>query len=91
MKTANKSARQFVELRKEFKGSHTFAEQQENGFYVVYSYGYHFPMYAYKSGQWYRNTDKYSVSTSRHQSQLRPCNDHWLEYNTEELKKIISE
>jgi hypothetical protein len=89
MNIANKDARRCVENRVPFKGSHLFGEWQGK-VYVVYSYGYHFPIYAYKSGQWYRNTDKYSVSTSRHQSQARPCTDHWLEYNTVELQTIIA-
>ena len=45
--------------------------------YVVYSYGYHFPLYVAEwfEGQeptWYENTDKYSQSTTRQQSLLRP-------------------
>ena len=90
MDIANKDARRCVESRIAFKGSHLFAEYQAQ-VYVVYSYGYHFPIYAYKGGQWYRNTDRYSVSTSKHQSQSRPLVDHWLEYNTVELQAIIAQ
>lgn len=36
--------------------------------YVVYSYGYHWPLAVYDRGTctWYVNEDKYSVTTSRH-------------------------
>jgi len=47
-------------------------------------------MYASINGIWYENSDKYSVSTSRHQSQLRPSNVS-KEVNTEELISMINE
>tara|TARA_R110000782_G_scaffold184114_1_gene274334 strand:- start:73 stop:477 length:405 start_codon:yes stop_codon:yes gene_type:complete len=42
--------------------------------YIVYSYGYHFPMYIYdrQAGIWIGSKDSYSSSTTRHQSQCRP-------------------
>lgn len=40
--------------------------------YVVYSYGFHFPMYVWMEGQWYGNESSYSRTTSKHQSQCRP-------------------
>lgn len=81
--TANKNARELVTDKRPFKGSNTFAETTVNRegdiCYKVYSYGYHFPIYAFKNAQWYKNKDRYSVSTSRHQSQLRPIvNDDTL-------------
>lgn len=52
--------------------------------YVVYSYGDHFPMYIYdeRLSQWFGNADRYSVTTSRHQSQCMPVDRDditWLE------------
>ena len=70
-RTANKDGYSYTENRYEFKGSNTFAENNE-GTYAVYSYGYHFPLYVFKDGSWYENNDKYSVSTSKHKTQLRP-------------------
>jgi len=71
--------------RKEFKGSNLFGEwdnvwdwlgnKTPNTPYVVYSYGRHFPIYVWLLGVWYENTDKYSVSTSKHQTQARPDAD----------------
>lgn len=42
--------------------------------YVVFSYGSHFPMYIYvpELEVWFANADRYSVTTSRHQSQCHP-------------------
>lgn len=59
--------------------------------YVVYSYGDHFPMYVYDygTGQWYGNANKYSVTTSRHQTLTRPdVVSRW--FGTDELRRIIS-
>ena len=71
----NNQARQYVERKEPFEASNTFAEW-ENGFYVVYSYGYHWVMFVYDSEAdlWFENTDKYSRTTSRHHSQLKPYN-----------------
>jgi hypothetical protein len=70
-RTSNIKASYLVNSKQDFKGSNTFAETKNNK-YVVYSYGYHFPMYAFINGQWYGNSNKYSSSTSKHQSQTRP-------------------
>jgi len=88
-KIANKDARTYVDNRAEFTGSHTMARWQ-GPVYVVYSYGTHFPMYVYDSLMhvWFGNYDKYSVSTSKHQSQLRPSGDV-IYRNTEFLKNVI--
>ncbi len=87
VRTANINASQYVDSKTPFKGSNTFAEY-ENGVYMVYSYGYHFPIYAYKNGKWFSNKQKVSVTTSKHQSQLKPFYgvDYWL--NTADMKKL---
>ena len=61
--------------------------------YAVYSYGHHFPLYIAewlnpdKSDiKWYENADRYSVSTSKHRSQLRPSNTKTTLLNTEDMK-----
>jgi hypothetical protein len=91
MKTSNNKARALVVDRKDFKGSNLFAETWR-GIYAVYSYGYHFPIYAFVDGKWYANEDKYSRSTTRHQSQARP---EWqgekMEWVcTRELQRLIA-
>ena len=56
--------------------------------YVVYSYGYHFPMYANIAGKWYGNKDKYSRTTSKQQNQTRP-NGEINFVSTEELNSLL--
>ena len=73
IKTSNVKASYLVERKIEFQGSNTFGVwERDKGVYKVYSYGFHFPMYAWKKGRWYENVDKYSPTTSKQQSQLRP-------------------
>jgi hypothetical protein len=84
MKVSNKNASYAVNNLLEFQGSNTFAEFK-SGVYKVYSYGYHFPIYANKSGQWFKNVDKYSVSTSKHQSQLKPNSSNFILLNTQDI------
>jgi hypothetical protein len=42
--------------------------------YIVYSYGYHFPMFIYINNKWFENSDKYSRTTSKQQAQSNPGN-----------------
>ena len=55
---------------------------------IIYSYGYHFPMYVKHKNTWYENSDKYSVSTSKQQTQSRPSYKTKLK-TTKQLKDII--
>lgn len=91
MRVANKNASQYVDELKTFQGSNTFAEEHTDKLYVVYSYGYHFPMYIYdkQAGMWVGNEESYSVSTSKHQNQCRPSEsvECWL--HTNEMKEFI--
>jgi len=72
-KVSNKEARAYVQEKRVFKGSNT-AGTHRHGHYVVYSYGYHWPLFIclYGSQEWIENGDRYSVSTSKHRSQLHP-------------------
>jgi|APCry1669191860_1035381.scaffolds.fasta_scaffold63929_1 hypothetical protein len=87
-KISNKTARGFVQVRAPFKGSNTFAEVI-NGVFVVFSYGYHFPLFAHINGVWYENADKYSPSTSKQQSQLHPLAET-VKLDTLALKAIYA-
>jgi len=67
--------RQLVTNREAFKNHNKTVYAEDRGsIYVVYSYGSHFPMYVYDNErrEWYGNEDKYSSTTSRHQSHARP-------------------
>tara|TARA_Y100000004_G_scaffold180703_1_gene225598 strand:- start:252 stop:599 length:348 start_codon:yes stop_codon:yes gene_type:complete len=97
-KIANRDASESVNNRHAFQGSNIFAEVIRHhtcgcneDLYVVYSYGYHFPMYVfdYTTREWYANSDKYSPTTSKHQSQCRPSGEIAREFNTADLKKLI--
>lgn len=89
IKISNKLAAEYVRTTSEFKGSNTWG-QMEHGSYVVYSYGYHYPMFVFKNGKWYENSDKYSVTTSKHKSILRP-DFTWdiIKLTTKELRELI--
>lgn len=94
----NKEASKLVRRQIEFKGLNIFAEIQNpvnnTMRYVVYSYGYHFPMYIaeWQAGDrdnatWYENADKFSQSTSRQQSLLRPSSDT-IKLCTDDMKSV---
>ena len=92
MKIANKNCREYVQRREPFQGSNlwgawiksTLVESSDEQ-YVVFSYGHHFPIYIFDQDtqQWFANKDKYSLTTTRHQSQARPISDgtqlQWLD------------
>ena len=95
MNISNKDCAPYVTDRREFKGSNLFAEWDGvaewisgEGMYVVYSYGYHFPIYIWFRGVWYENADKYSMSTSKHQTQARPYADT-IKKDTKEMMSIL--
>jgi len=91
---ANKNAQEYVNRAEPFQGSNLFGEYSRSSTgisykpYVVYSYGYHFPMFIFINGHWYENSDKYSVSTSKQQSQARPTMET-IKLNTEDMKKLL--
>ena len=71
VKTSNRNARASVQARNVFDASNTFG-RIVGPLYVVYSYGVHWPLFVYEGGVWYENEDRYSVTTSKHRSQLHP-------------------
>jgi len=68
------------------KGSRMFIEDK-----IIFSYGHHFPIAMKISyGQYLFNTDKYSSSTSKHQSYVRRAiRGEIIECTTEEIKRAI--
>lgn len=96
MRVSNNKAKEYVNRLEEFQGSNTFAEwssmAEDNQVYIVYSYGHHFPMYIYddKEKKWVGNKGKYSQSTARHQSLLRPSGDIDLWLSTDEMHQVIN-
>lgn len=96
MRVSNNKARDKVNGLYEFQGSNTFAKwssmAEDNQVYIVYSYGHHFPMYIYdaKEKKWVGNKDKYSQSTTRHQSLLRPSGNIELWLSTDDMHQVIN-
>ena len=88
---ANKNARRYVQNLELFKGSNLFSETRGE-YYVVYSYGHHYPMLVHnkKTDQWYRNKDRYSVSTSKQIGQCAPYDVAFIDASTEELKTMLN-
>ena len=100
MKTANKNCRIQVQQRNAFIASNIYARyittnadgtKLDTCRYAVFSYGAHFPMYIYEGGHWYANIDKFSPSTSRHQSQANPCTGQTsaIPMNTQQMQTIV--
>lgn len=87
IKSANYKARELVHARIPFKASNTDGEYIGNT-YVVSSYGW-YPIFVYKDGQWFENKDKYSVSTSKQTSQLRPYRENIIKVSSKELRDLI--
>ena len=102
MKIANTRIADYISNKKECEGSNIFAEYKRIGqqmlpdhhpekskkIYVVYSYGYHFPMYCFIDGIWVGNSSSYSPTTARHKSQANPGNVR-LYIPTKTLKKLV--
>jgi hypothetical protein len=82
MKIANRDARQFVQKQHPFEGNNIngqFHTQNnadgDNGpdmWYVVYSYGPHWPMFIHAGDTWFENEDKNSRTTAKHRTQTHP-------------------
>ena len=92
-KVTNVRARPRVQSRESFQGNNLFGQwmtkrDQPYSRYVVYSYGYHWPLFVYESGVWYENADKFSVTTSKHRSQVHPHEDT-LPMSVENMRVLV--
>jgi hypothetical protein len=86
------SMHEYATSRKPFTTStETVFTKDNDDLYVVYSYGEHFPMYVYDKfvELWFANYDKYSPTTSKHQTLARPDVDEINMLSTEELSMLI--
>lgn len=63
----------------------------EKKYYVVYSYGYHYPMFVWDrlTDTWYENITKYSATTLRHKNLSRPSSTTMLERTTEQIQDML--
>ena len=73
---ANSNCRLCVQKLEPFMGSNLWGEWRnrttDNERYIVFSWGDHFPMFIYTNGCWFENEDKFSRSTTKHQTQAHP-------------------
>lgn len=92
MRISNKEARQYVQCTVPFTASNLYAEWASPSLYVVYSFGQHFPLFVFDKtvSTWYENSDKYSMTTSRHKSQSRPYAIRPIISDTEKLRLLIA-
>lgn len=69
MKATLKQIPPLVSSKQIFEGNSIFSKIIDK-LYIIYSYGEHFPLaiYNFDTNKWYQNTDKYSTTTSKHQS-----------------------
>jgi len=78
-RVSNNDVRRLVQERKVFTThngtifSHNYTHKGQH-WYVVYSYGRHFPMYIYDhtTGEWFGNWEKVSRTTTKHQNKAHP-------------------
>lgn len=92
--TTLRDAGALVRRKQEFTGNNIYGRWYDDGkgvhsWYVVFSYGDHFPMYIFDTtaGLWFGNADKYSRTTSRHQSACHPPHiEEW--YNTDRMRHL---
>ena len=100
--TTNANARQYVQRREDFRASNTFAmtlppvPEFLTYRYVVFSYGEHYPLFIAEwlpedgKVQWYVNRDNYSITTSKHRTQLHPLDANVLPMTTDAMKTIAN-
>lgn len=105
IQTTNANARQYVQRREDFRASNTFAltlppvPECLTYRYVVFSYGEHYPLFIAEwlpggpdggKVQWYVNRDNYSITTSKHRTQLNPLDANILPMTTDAMKTIAN-
>ena len=97
MRIANRKSYEYTTTQRPFIANNLYAENINDRFYVVYSYGPHWPLWVYdrQVRVWYGHNSKYSQTTSKHKFQSKPSvetTDSIIIFpNVELLKKLISE
>lgn len=91
VRTTNRKARDYTVNGIPFTNSNgqLFGRWETPKLFVVYSYGTHWPLFAWDDGTWYENEDKYSSTTSRHRSQSHPLAET-VKISRTYLKTIIT-
>ena len=88
MRTSNKNSAQYAHKLHNFTANNLHGIN-EGKYYIVYSYGwYPLFLYEYSTGIWYENSTKYSVSTSKQKTQVRPTYST-IERTYNEIKNML--
>ena len=88
MRTSNRNSAQFAYKLLNFQANNLHGIN-EGRFYIVYSYNwYPLFLYEYSTGTWYENSTKYSVSTSKQKTQVRPTYNA-IERTYNEIKQML--
>jgi hypothetical protein len=78
VKIANRDARPYVQRLQPFQGNNLSAVIRQpdpdspESWYVVYSYGTHWPLFVHTHGVWYENAAMHGTTTSKHRTQCHP-------------------
>ena len=78
--TTVQDCRRYVQQRRNFATSNKqlygySIKRGDTVLYVVWSYGYHWPLFVYRDGVWFHNEDKYGPTTSKHHTKAHPHED----------------
>ena len=87
IKTTNVTASDLVKHRVPFKGSNVTGELIGD-VYVVTSYGW-YPIFVYKNGKWYKNSQGYSNTTKKQMRQVGPSGVEITPLTKDELTSLI--
>ena len=72
--------------------SNSLFSLEAEGYYAVFSYGRHFPLYIFHKGErrWYGNQSRYSVSTAKHRTQAMPVASRQIEWrDTRQMQELL--
>jgi hypothetical protein len=91
IKTSGWRARTHVQAKENFKNHNgqLFGRWETPLLYVVYSYGTHWPLFAWDGFEWYENEEKCSPTTTKHRSQTHPLT-HTTKLTCNALKSRIA-
>ena len=94
MQVRNMDAAPMVARFEIFTASHIFSREyvkRGDGLYAVFSYRETWPMFVFHkaSGVWYENSDKFGVTTSKQQNQMRPVNNT-VKVSCQELLRLVN-
>lgn len=87
MRIVNRDSDRFTTDLEPFRGTN-LSGVKVGKMYIVYSYGW-YPIYLHLSNQWYRNSNKYSPTTSTHSTHSCPNSDDILPLTHDEIKALI--